>query len=66
MRAYYSNGFFYPWKQFSNEFLSDSSSVVLNEGGVLPFGLDDDPIGEKISPFDGDRPDSSPDPDKVT
>ncbi len=50
---------------FSNEFPSDSSAVVLNEAGVLQFGLGDDPIGKKISTFDGQKPDGSPDPDKV-
>lgn len=50
---------------FSSEITSDSSAVVLNEAGVLQFGLGDDPIGKKISTFDGQKPDGSPDPDKV-
>jgi putative ABC transport system permease protein len=50
---------------FSNEFPSDSSAVVLNEAAVRQFGLGNEPIGKKISAFDGDRPDGSPDPNSI-
>lgn len=47
---------------FSNEFPSDSSTVVLNEKAVQHFELGDDPIGKKISTFRGQISDGSPDP----
>jgi putative ABC transport system permease protein len=50
---------------FSNEFPSDSSAVVLNEAAVQHFALGSDPIGKKISSFNGDRPDGSPDPNSI-
>ena len=50
---------------FSNEFPSDSSAVVLNETAVTQFGLGGDPIGKRISTFDGQKPDGSPDPEKI-
>ena len=50
---------------FSNEFLSDSSAVVLNESAVQQFSLGRDPIGKKISTFNGNRPDGSPDPNQI-
>ncbi len=49
----------------SNEFPSDSLAVVLNEAAALQFNLGSDPIGQKISTFDGERPDGSPDPSKT-
>ena len=48
----------------SNEFTSDSSSVVLNEAAVLLFELGNDPIGKKISTFDFGF-DGSPDATKI-
>lgn len=50
---------------FSAEFPSDSSAVVLNEEALKYFNLGDNPIGSRISTFDGQRPDGSPDPDKT-
>lgn len=50
---------------FSNEFPSDSTAVVLNEAAVLQFELGNDPIGKKITTFDGNIPDGSPDPKKL-
>jgi putative ABC transport system permease protein len=50
---------------FSAEFISDSSAVILNEAAVAMFSFGENPIGQKISTFDGNRPDGSPDPDQV-
>jgi len=50
---------------FSTEFISDSSAVILNETAIPMFSLGENPIGQKISTFDGNRPDGSPDPDKI-
>ncbi len=52
-------------RDFSIQFPSDSSAVVLNEKGIQQFELGNDPIGKKISTFDGQLPDGSPDPSKV-
>jgi putative ABC transport system permease protein len=52
-------------RDFSSEFPSDSSAVILNETAVQHFELGDDPIGKKISRFRGQRPDGSPDPNQV-
>ncbi len=52
-------------RAFSSDFPSDSSAVILNEAGVIQFGLGDDPIGKKISHFSGQKPDGSPDPSQV-
>jgi putative ABC transport system permease protein len=51
-------------RSFSSEFPSDSMAVILNEAAVSQFGFTD-PIGKKISTFNGNRPDGSPDPDKL-
>ncbi|MBI1770032.1 MAG: ABC transporter permease [Bacteroidetes bacterium] len=51
-------------RAFSNEFPSDSNAVVLNQAAAAQFGFTD-PIGKKISTFDGNRPDGSPDPNKI-
>ena len=50
---------------FSTEFTSDSSAVILNEAAIPMFSLGENPIGQKISTFDGNRPDGSPDPDQI-
>ncbi|MGC4021979.1 MAG: ABC transporter permease [Cyclobacteriaceae bacterium] len=50
---------------FSNEFPSDSSAVVLNEAAAAQFGFGTNPIGQKISTFDGNLPNGSPDPAKT-
>jgi putative ABC transport system permease protein len=47
-------------RNFSPEFPSDSSAVMLNETAVKRLGLGEDPIGEKISSFDG-----APVPDNI-
>jgi putative ABC transport system permease protein len=49
-------------RDFSNEFPSDSSAVILNEKAVQHFELGDNPIGKKISTFRDQRPGGSPDP----
>ncbi len=43
----------------------DSSAVILNEAAIPMFSLGENPIGQKISTFDGNRPDGSPDPDQI-
>jgi len=48
-------------RDFSSEFPSDSSGVILNEQAVRQFDLGDDPIGKKIATFH-DLPDGRPDP----
>jgi putative ABC transport system permease protein len=40
-------------RDFSPEFRSDSSAVVLNQAAVKRLGFGEDPIGKKISSFDG-------------
>jgi len=44
-------------RDFSKDFLSDSSGVIINEAAVRMFGYTDDPIGKKIASFGGDSPD---------
>lgn len=48
-------------RDFSQEFLSDSSGVIMNEAAVRQFGFEKDPIGKKISTFGGSNPDGSTD-----
>lgn len=52
-------------RDFSADFPSDSSAVILNERAVQQFELGEDPLGKKISTFDGQLPDGSPDPNKI-
>jgi len=41
-------------RDFSPEFLSDSTAIILNETAARRLNLGDDPIGKKIHSFDGD------------
>ncbi|HEV8514855.1 MAG TPA: ABC transporter permease, partial [Cyclobacteriaceae bacterium] len=50
---------------FSGGSISDSSAVILNEAAVPMFSLGENPLGQKISTFGGQRPDGSPDTDKT-
>ncbi len=50
---------------FSPEFISDSTAVILNEAALPMFALGENPIGQKISTFYGNKPDGSPDPDQL-
>lgn len=52
-------------RMFSEDFPSDSSAIILNETAINRFKFDGDPIGKKISHFNGINPDGSPDPDKI-
>lgn len=52
-------------RDFSEKFPSDSTAVILNEAALPMFGIANDPIGKKITSFDGVRPDGSPDPNKL-
>ena len=42
-------------RDFSRDFPSDSSGVILNEAGVKMFGFEGDPIGQRIATFAGDN-----------
>ena len=46
---------------FSADFPSDSSAVVLNESALSHFGFVENPIGRKISTFNGNNTDGTPD-----
>ena len=52
-------------RDFSLDFPSDSSAVILNEAAVNQFGFDGDPIGRRISTLDGSLSDGSPDPNNT-
>lgn len=51
-------------RNFSRDFPSDSTAVILNETAVRQFGFKDDPVGQKISTFK-DNPDGSQDRSKL-
>jgi putative ABC transport system permease protein len=51
---------------FSEQFPSDSNAIVMNEAAVKQFNLDPNPLGKKISTFDGVNPDGSPDRKTIT
>ncbi len=40
-------------RAFSNEFKSDSSAIIINKIAASRLGLGEDPIGKKVSSFDG-------------
>jgi putative ABC transport system permease protein len=44
-------------RDFSLDFPSDSSAVILNETAARNFNFDGDPIGKRIATFGGDGPD---------
>lgn len=48
-------------RDFSADFLSDSSGVIVNQAALRHFNYETDPIGKKISTFDKNLPDGSPD-----
>lgn len=48
-------------RDFSTDFLSDSSAIVINQSALKHFNYEKDPIGKKISTFNGNNPDGSPD-----
>ena len=53
-------------RNFSPDIPSDSTeSIVLNESAIEKFELGPNPVGKKISSFNGTRPDGSPDPNSV-
>lgn len=52
-------------RAFSSDFPSDSLAVILNESAIHQFNLGPDPIGKRITSFDGVRPGGSPDPSQV-
>ena len=47
------------------QFPSDSNAIVMNEAAVKQFNLDPDPLGKKISTFNGVNPDGSPDRNSI-
>lgn len=52
-------------REFSQDFPSDSTAVILNETAVQRFKLVGDPIGQKISHFGDQTKEGKPDPDKI-
>jgi putative ABC transport system permease protein len=52
-------------RDFSAEFPSDSSAVIVNETAVQQFKLGKDPLGKKITTFSGNKPDGTADPAQV-
>lgn len=48
-------------RDFSADFLSDSSAIVINQSALKHFNYEKDPIGKKISTFNDNNPDGSPD-----
>jgi putative ABC transport system permease protein len=52
-------------RDFSAEFLSDSSAMILNEAAVNSFNFGSDPIGKRITTFEGQNPDGTPDPSRL-
>ena len=52
-------------RDFSSDFLSDSSGVIVNQTALKHFNYENDPIGKKISTFDQNLPDGSPDPNSL-
>lgn len=47
-------------RAFSNEFKSDSSAIIINKTAAVRLGLGDDPIGKRVSNFNG-----PPDPKNI-
>jgi putative ABC transport system permease protein len=52
-------------RRFSREFVSDSSATILTQTAVRHFNLGDNPLGKKISTFDGENPDGTPNTNSV-
>jgi putative ABC transport system permease protein len=48
-------------RDFSADFLSDSSGIIMNQSALKFFHLKRIPLVQKISTFDGNNPDGSPD-----
>lgn len=51
-------------RDFSVQFSSDSSAVIVNEAAVKRFGFDD-PIGKGVTTFGRTKPDGTPDPASI-
>ncbi len=47
-------------RDFSADFPSDSSAIVINQSALKFFNYEKDPIGKQISTFDNNNPDGSP------
>jgi putative ABC transport system permease protein len=52
-------------RDFSTAFPSDSSAIVMNETAAKQFNFGNDPLGRKISTFDGNKPDGTADPGQI-
>lgn len=53
-------------RDFSADFLSDSSAVIVNQTALRFFNYDkEDPIGKKISTYYNSNPDGSPNPNSL-
>lgn len=48
-------------RDFSTDFPSDSSAVILNQSALRFFNIEKDPLGKKISTYDANNSDGSPD-----
>ncbi len=48
-------------RDFSADFLSDSSGIIMNQSALKFFHYEKDPIGRRVSTFNGNNPDGSPD-----
>lgn len=48
-------------RDFSSDFSSDSSAIVINQSALKFFNYEKDPVGRKISTFNSNNPDGSPD-----
>lgn len=48
-------------RDFSVDFPSDSSGIIMNQSALKFFHFENDPVGKKISTFAGNNPDGSPD-----
>jgi putative ABC transport system permease protein len=51
-------------RNFSDRFPSDSSAMIINEAAAKRFGFED-PVGKKISTFGGNKPDGTPDQNRI-
>lgn len=47
-------------RDFSTDFPSDSSAIIVNQTALKFFNYEKDPLGKKISTYDGNNPDGSP------
>jgi len=51
-------------RNFSKDFGTDSTAIIINESTARQFGIADNPIGQELGTFDGD--DSTPEDPQIT